>query len=532
MTGVVTVVDAQWALYGKAIGPAEDRVLACSTGDLAMVNFKDAITRFQLGTLHSLPQVSVSYAQTAEPNRNYLALAIHKPADRGQVALDEDGRPVTYTNYFCLPYAPLADAGITYLAMHDAVCSLRLPTADGPPLRVSVTGQSLPPPAVDLLAMRVAALLLTGRSVCVLQAQHVPLDGRLGFIDSVMTLLPFGFRAKMTAATWTRATYRDHRFRMFFSDAPRAGHRRDYVVSWGHPETAVITPADGAAHEYLSWLEDTMIRPMARLSRLTDACGFGDVAVKNAIEVVTQPAAEPAVPAAAPSSGPSSGSFSGPLPGSAALPGSEPEPGPVPAPGSVPAPEPADATAASGLRAAALTFWRVREAHPKRLTRWFASGQVDAVRLVTLLADERGSPGDTRMICDLTLHYLETTQRNVRSPALRQTLRKHGFLARVLAADGVGDDQYQVTALARFLKAAYPNGLDRPAIMQVLAGGGAPPTPALLAAVLTLLVRPKDAHLAREAYARGSVTLLNLAPDTAGPLTDRLPLFDYDVLDD
>ena len=198
----------------------------------------------------------------------------------------------------------------------------------------------------------------------------------------------------------------------------------------------------------------------------------------------------------------------------------------------MPAPEPADAAAASGLRAAALAFWRAREAHPKRLTRWFASGQVDAVRLVTLLAGERGSPGDARMICDLTLHYLETTQRNVRSPALRQALRKHGFLAQVLAADGVGDDQYQVTALARFLKAAYPNGLDRPAIMQVLADGGAPPTPALLAAVLTLLVRPKDAHLAREAYARGSVTLLNLDPDTAGPLTDRLPLFDYDIPDE
>jgi hypothetical protein len=68
--------------------------------------------------------------------------------------------------------------------------------------------------------------------------------------------------------------------------------------------------------------------------------------------------------------------------------------------------------------------------------------------------------------------------------------------------------------------------------MQVLAGGGAPPTPALLAAVLTLLVRPKDAHLAREAYARGSVTLLKLDPGTADPLTDRLPLFDYDIPDE
>ena len=498
MSGVVTVVDVQWALYGKAVGPAEDRVLACSTGDLTMVNFADAISRFQLGTLHSLPQVSVSYAKTGQAGRNYLALAIHKPADRGQAALDDDGRPITYTSYFCLPYAPLADAGVTYLAMHDALRSLWLPTANGPPLRVSVASPPWRPPGIDHLAMRVAALLLTGRSVCVLQAQDVPVADRLGFIDAVMTLLPYGFRAKMTAATWTRATYRDHRFRLFFSDAPRANQRRDHVVSWGHPETAVITPADGAAHEYLTWLEDTVIRPIAGLTRLTDARGFGDAPVQNAVRLVTQspPAPQPSAPA------------------------------PVPVP--PPTPAPAAPGAVSGLRSVALAFWRVRENHPERLTRWFASGQVDAVRLITLLAGERDSPPEARMICDLTLNYLETMRRNVRSPALRQALRQHGFLSQVLAADGVGDDQYQVTALASFLRAAYPDGLDRPAILQVLAGDGAPPTPALLAAVLTRLARAKDAHLAREAYARGSVTRLNLDPGTSGPLTDRLPLFDYD----
>jgi hypothetical protein len=81
----------------------------------------------------------------------------------------------------------------------------------------------------------------------VLKAQQIPVDERLGFIDTVMALLPYGFRAKMTAATWTRATYRDHRFRLFFSDAPRGEERPDRVVSWGRPETAVLTPEDGAA---------------------------------------------------------------------------------------------------------------------------------------------------------------------------------------------------------------------------------------------------------------------------------------------
>jgi len=296
MTGVVTVVDVQWALYGKGARASGDRVIACSAGDLAMVNFADAISRFQLGALHSLPQVSVSYAQSVKSGSSYLALAIHKQAEQGQAALDEGGRPVTYTHYFCLPYGPLAAGGVTYQAMHEALRDLRLPAASGATLRVPVAGRPWPPPVTDLLALRVAALLLTGRSVCVLRAQHVPVAGRLGFIDSVMGLLPYGFRAKMTAATWTRATYRDHRFRLFFSDAPRGSDRSDHVVTWDHPETAVITPEDGAAHEYLTWLEDTLIEPMARLTRLTEAYGFGDVPVRNAVSLVTTSAGA-AVPA-------------------------------------------------------------------------------------------------------------------------------------------------------------------------------------------------------------------------------------------
>ena len=293
MTGAVTVVDVQWALYGKDAGASGDRVLACSAGDLAMVNFADAISRFQLGALHRLPQVSVSYAQPVKPGSGYLALAIHKPADDDQVALDEDGRPVTYTNYFCLPYGPLAAGGVTYQAVHEAVRDLRLPAANGATLRVTIAARPWPPPVIDPLALRVAALLLTSRSVCVLRAQHVPVAGRLGFIDTVMSLLPYGFRAKMTAATWTRATYRDHRFRLFFSDAPRGSERRDHVVSWDHPETAVITPQDGVAHEYLTWLEETLIEPMARLNRLTEARGFGDAPVRNAVSLVTKPATQP-----------------------------------------------------------------------------------------------------------------------------------------------------------------------------------------------------------------------------------------------
>jgi len=293
MTSPVTVVDVQWALHGKSIGSAGYRVIACSTGDLAMTNFADAISRFQLGTLDMLPQVSVSYMQPVGPSRSYLALAIHKPADPGQLTLDDEGRPISYTNYFCLPYPPLAAAAITYQAMHEALRELRLPAANGPTLRVAVRGQAWQPVIIDPLAMRVAALLLTSHSVCVLGAQSVSLPHRLGFIDTVMSLLPYVFRAKMTAATWTRATYRDHHFRLFFSNAPRATQQRDHAVTWGHPETAVITPAESAAYEYLTWLEDTFSRPLARLTRLTEGMGFGGDPGGIALSLATQAAPQP-----------------------------------------------------------------------------------------------------------------------------------------------------------------------------------------------------------------------------------------------
>jgi hypothetical protein len=347
----------------------------------------------------------------------------------------------------------------------------------------------------------------------VLRAQSVPLADRIGFIDTVMALLPYGFRARMTAATWTRATYRDHRFRLFFSNAPRATDERDHVVTWGHPETAVITPANGAAHEYLTWLEDTVSRPIGRLAQLTDPLGFGSKAGRIALDlakvapVPREPGPDRPVAQVTPSDGPPSAT----------------------AP-SVPAAT--TSAEAPDLRSMALALWRERDAHPKRLARWFASGRVSDVRLITLLAGERDSPQDARAICDLTLEYLETMQRSLRLSALRHALRRSGFLAQVLAADGVGDDQYQVTTLARFLRAAYPNGLDRPTILLVLAEISIPPTPALLAAVLTLLTRQRDAHLAREAFALGSVRRLSLAPDAVEQLADRLPVFDYDQQDE
>ncbi|MFD0890782.1 hypothetical protein ACFQ08_40070, partial [Streptosporangium algeriense] len=83
--------------------------------------------------------------------------------------------------------------------------------------------------AVDETVAGAAALLLTGQPVCVVNGEEVPLVDRLLFFDAVTSLLPYGFRAKMTASTWTNSASR-HRIRLSFArHAPAGAH----PVSWG-----------------------------------------------------------------------------------------------------------------------------------------------------------------------------------------------------------------------------------------------------------------------------------------------------------
>jgi hypothetical protein len=293
VTGRTISVRTQWALHGKVLDDEGYRVIACSNGDLSRANFADALGRFTLGQLAALPQVSVSYLQpaTRSPGGGYLALAIHWFAASGQRyadgvgQVDNQGRVTTFTSYFCAPYASLAPHGTTYLDMYRAFSAVTLPVRDGPPREVPVTPATRQIPGIDALAMRVAPLLLTGAPVCVLGADETSLEERLRFIDTVMGLLPYGFRARMAAATWTRPTHRDHRFRLFFSSEPRASEKPDQIVYWGEPDLARI-PGGDAGH-YYGWLADK-VTPLASLAQMYRELGFGDAADTEALRLVDE----------------------------------------------------------------------------------------------------------------------------------------------------------------------------------------------------------------------------------------------------
>ena len=610
MTGPAPIsVEAQWALYGKRLDRQGYRVLACSSGVLGSRNFEELISRFSPGTLGKLPQVTMSYLTPGtQPGESLLAMAIHRTGEgEEQLKYDDDGRRIVVTSYFCVPYHPLGPARVSYQALYQAaLAALPLPQQDGPPITFEVAGRAGAVPAVDDLAMRAAALLLTCKPVCVLGAEDTTAENRLAFIDTVMSLLPYGLRARMTAATWTRPTNRDHKIRLFFSDAMRASDA-DRVLYWGQPEaTAALTETDDVAYEYLNWLKEKVSQPMAELAGLTDPIGFGRDSVQRTLEAIPangkhrapvysasghdRPSPQPLLQL---ESGHERGFGEQVLRACAAhlrnegqrylvksdidklgqmarSPASEDraryreiikqtgllrhaaqyrddtvglceqlirvafrvpfgyddycqledclDGQPVPL---------AVLTAIHGIEVGdplvnAIVYRQLQQVDVDGRN-WYISpkrAEDELGGLIRLLAAPSKRPDHARIVWDFTLGCLERTRPE--PEPLRKALRQSSFLASALQASGVGPEQYQVDALFRFLKAAYPNGLDRPAIMQVLTGNRRPPTAPLVAAVM-LLAEPADIELAGDMYARGSIMTNEFVSEMQITLGGRVP---------
>ena len=281
VTGSLVPVTAEWALHGKMPDDRRYRLLDWSDAVLGRQNFEEALSRYSPGTLDKLPQAMLSFLPTQQPDLHYVAVAIHSwPEDEKH---DAYGREIEFTSFFCVPYSQLSASAASYQAMYEAFRPIRLPTPSRVPIQATLTVTPPRMPPSGDLALRVAALLLTGRPVCVLDADQISLEERLGFIDSVMSLLPYGMRSRMSAATWTSSTYRQHKFRLFFSSAPRATDQKDHVVFWGRPELADIPDDPTYARDYLVWLEQLAQQPALRLADQTDEMGF---AVKEVLQML------------------------------------------------------------------------------------------------------------------------------------------------------------------------------------------------------------------------------------------------------
>ncbi len=259
----------EWALEGKRPGGHDDyELLSWSDGRLGPEVFEEIRSRYATGVSADLPQVTIAVAATKEREQvsRHIVLAIQEWSGHRDVT----NRKIAYTRWFYVPYEELAAHRVSYEALYLALAGL--PATPSPPLAVPVP--EFDPTALDPGpdARCAAALLLTGRPVCVVGADGVPVIERLRFLDTVAALLPYGMRARLTAATWTSSTAR-HRIRLSFA---RHAPEDAYEVRWGYGTE--ITRQDGTAKVCLDLLTRSEVRlaDMLRgLAGLTDPLSFG-----------------------------------------------------------------------------------------------------------------------------------------------------------------------------------------------------------------------------------------------------------------
>lgn len=238
-------VTAEWAVWGKHAGASSDYgILHCSKGQFTHDDFREIMIKWAPGTHARLPQVTISWVN-GRGDRAHVGLAIQSWSDQH----DGFGRLNSVTSYFCVPYDQLAEGPVSYQSLYQVFSECSLPA--GGPLTVGVPVLDPQEIAlrVDATTMAAAALLLTDEPVCVVGGDSLTMPDRLGYLDAVAALLPYGLRTRLTASTWTDSAAM-HRIKLSFAKHPRAGA---HAVAWGTQGTSAYR-WDDVARRYFERL--------------------------------------------------------------------------------------------------------------------------------------------------------------------------------------------------------------------------------------------------------------------------------------
>jgi hypothetical protein len=262
MTAGTVPVTAEWAIWG-ATGPGDQPRLLAGSGT--------TIGADDLGGLR-MPRCPASVPGSPEvaiggltgQQGDYLGIILHDAPTADAYGLA--GEHGTLWTCFSVPYREVAEGPVSYQALSAGFRAVPLQLDASPRIEVRLNA-SLPGTPADDLLMRVAALLLTRRPVCVLGAGDLAPDERLRFLDNVTALLPYGMRSRLSVTTW--AGDGPHRFRLYFGSSP--GTADAHVVSWNLGDTPPTE--DRVAVGYLEWLQATT-RPAVALAERTAQLGF------------------------------------------------------------------------------------------------------------------------------------------------------------------------------------------------------------------------------------------------------------------
>ncbi|WP_405809819.1 hypothetical protein OG729_34330 [Streptomyces sp. NBC_00210] len=202
---------------------------------------------------------------------------------------DGTGAPSYAWRLILLEWSSASAAGLTWTALNRAVAAVQWPTltaqshpATGAAVAIDVprTAAAEPADTVDRLgfewAAGVAALLLDGQQVAIVPPQGAGLpdtDERVRILDAVCSLLPYGCRVWLNAATWTGQS--DHELMLVFTPAAR-GRQQEVCLDGGIPPQPQSPTACSYLVELLRLREKpkTTVELVAHLLGATTAIPF------------------------------------------------------------------------------------------------------------------------------------------------------------------------------------------------------------------------------------------------------------------
>jgi hypothetical protein len=250
----MTQISTNWAFISKDPGTgAGYTVLAASADD---VNFRPFIGRHVPGSPSSTVRGDaadappwVTFGSVAGPDRVLTSVSVtDQSTDR-----DGAGRKVWPQRLFVMRFDDLAAAGASYQTLWAAVESAQV----GPdqsaalPLGVATQGTGELAAVIDRYGLprlgTLAAALLEG-PVTVADAAGLSRDERLALLDAVAALLPYGFRADLSASSVVDNTAK-HGIRLVFADYAAPGQRLRSLRTPAPPDT-------GAGLHYLAMLTE------------------------------------------------------------------------------------------------------------------------------------------------------------------------------------------------------------------------------------------------------------------------------------
>ncbi|MEV6653625.1 hypothetical protein [Streptomyces sp. NPDC051219] len=214
------MIRAHWAVLSKPPADGGDyRILTCSGGPSAYEAFEDLVRETLFGTPpqwtaggspgEGLPWISFGAFGDGEVSTRHVSVSVTDWSGPVESYWDSSGRRTASTRYFVLPYEDLARQGIGLTGLWNAVRPVELPPVEGErPLALGVESDPLPVVAefVDEelgfgWAAATAAVALETPLSLVSRSSRFALT-RLATIDAVAWLLPYGYRAALTASTW------------------------------------------------------------------------------------------------------------------------------------------------------------------------------------------------------------------------------------------------------------------------------------------------------------------------------------------